>query len=150
MKVGDICSRNVSWVSRGVRVLDAARRMRTEHVGDLVVIDEKDGRPTPVGVFTDRDVVVGILAEDGEFISALQVGDVIRDDVPVVTATEDEDLADVLKRMRSFSVRRVPVVDDKGALVGILSIDDAIAALADEFAQVASLVSHQAQREAQR
>jgi len=149
MQVGDICSRNVSWVSRGVRVLDAARRMRSEHVGDLVVIDERDGHPTPIGVFTDRDVVVGILAEDGEFISALQVGDVIRDDSPVVTATEDEDLTAVLKRMRSFSVRRVPVVDEKGTLVGILSIDDAIAALSDEIAEVAALVSHQAQREAQ-
>lgn len=149
MKVGEICSRNVSWVSRGVRVLDAARRMRMEHVGDLVVIDERDGRPTPVGVFTDRDVVVGILANDGEFLSALQVGDVIREDAPIITATEDEDLAPVLKRMRSFSVRRVPVIDDKGVLVGILSLDDAIAALSEEIAQVAALVTHQAQREAE-
>jgi CBS domain-containing protein len=149
MKIGEICSRNVSWVSRSAHILEAARRMRTEHVGDLVVVDDEEGRPVPIGVFTDRDVVVGVLAEDGEFLSALQVGDVLRDE-PVVTATEDEDLAPVLKRMRSFSVRRVPVVDERGALVGVLSIDDAVAALADEIGQVAALVSHQAQREAER
>jgi CBS domain-containing protein len=150
MKVGQICSRDVSWVSRNAKVLDAARRMKAEHVGDLVVVDERDGAVRPAGILTDRDVVVGILADDGEFVSALLVGDVIREDAPVVTATEDEDLADVLKRMRSFGVRRMPVVDEEGALVGILSIDDAIAALAEEIDQIASLVSHQARREAER
>jgi CBS domain-containing protein len=122
--------------------------MREEHVGDLVVVDEREGRRVPVGVITDRDIVVGILAKDGEHAKHLDVGDVIGG--TLVTATEDEDLKPVLRRMRSFGVRRVPVVDDTGGLTGILSIDDVIAALSDEIAEVAALVSRQASRESDR
>ena len=66
----------------------------------------------------------------------------------LVTATEDEDIGVVLHRMRSFGVRRVPVVDgESGALRGIVTLDDALAGLADELATMASLASHQRERE---
>lgn len=99
----------------------------------------------PVGVLTDRDIVVGILAKDTEHVRLLDVGDVM--ERTLVTASEDEDLAAVLRRMRSFGVRRVPVVDARGDLTGILSVDDALPALSDEIAEVAALVSRQSKRE---
>jgi CBS domain-containing protein len=146
MRVGDICSRNPSYVTRDVRVLEAARRMRTDHVGDLIVVEERHGRPFPIGVLTDRDVVVGVLAHDPKHDPArsglLDVGDVI--DGTLVSATEDEDLAPVLRRMRSFGVRRVPIVDAEGCLVGVLSVDDVIPAISDELAEIGALVSRQA------
>lgn len=149
MRVSEICSRNVSQVRRDVSVLEAARRMREEHVGDLIVVEDHKGSTIPVGVLTDRDVVVGILAKDGDHVRTLDVGDVVEEGA-LVSATEDEDVAPVLKRMRSFGVRRLPVVDELGALSGVLSIDDVIAALADELAEVAALVSRQAHRESVR
>lgn len=148
MLVSEICSREVSDVRSGVSVLEAARRMREEHVGDLIVVEERDGRRVPIGVLTDRDIVVGILARDGEHLKMLDVGDLVAG--TLVTATEDEDLKPVLKRMRSFNVRRVPVIDGDGTLTGVLSIDDVISALSDEIAEVASLVSRQASREPER
>jgi CBS domain-containing protein len=148
MRVSEICSRAVSHVTLSTSVIEAVRRMREEHVGDLVVVDERDGRQVPVGVLTDRDVVVGILARDADHLRTLDVRDVIGG--TLVTASEDEDLAPVLRRMRSFGVRRVPVVDDKGSLAGVLSVDDVIPALSDEIAEVAALVARQAQREPER
>jgi CBS domain-containing protein len=122
--------------------------MREEHVGDLVVVEEREGRRVPVGILTDRDIVVGVLAKDGDHAKLLDVGDVIGG--MLVTATEDEDIKPVLRRMRSFGVRRVPVVDETGGLSGVLSIDDVIAALSDEIAEVAALVSRQPSRESDR
>ncbi|HEY5146910.1 MAG TPA: CBS domain-containing protein [Polyangiaceae bacterium] len=145
MRIGEICSRTVSSVGPSTSLLGAARRMRDDHVGDLVVVDERGGRPVPIGVLTDRDIVVGVLAKDADHLRSLDVGDVIEG--PLVTATEDEDLWPVLRRMRSFGVRRVPVVDAEGVLVGLLSADDIIPALGDELAELAALVSRQARRE---
>jgi CBS domain-containing protein len=148
MRISEICTRTVSRVGRHTTVLDAARFMREDHVGDLVVVEERSGKLVPVGVITDRDIVVGILAMDGERVRTLEVGDVIQG--TLVTATEDEDLASVLRRMRSFGVRRVPVVDGSGTLRGVLSIDDVLPALSDEIAELAALVSRQAEREPER
>ena len=149
MRVNEICSRAVSHVRRDVSILEAAHRMREEHVGDLIVVDEKEGRRVPVGVLTDRDMVVGILARDADHVKLLDVGDVMVGG-SLVTAYEEEDLAPVLRRMRTFGVRRLPVVDAEGSLTGVLSVDDVIPALSDEMADLAALVSGQAAREPER
>jgi predicted transcriptional regulator len=150
MRVSEICTQKVSYVRREVGLLEAARRMREEHVGDLIVVEDADGGIVPVGVLTDRDVVVGVLAKDGDHVRTLDVGDVMASEGTLVSAGEDEDLGPVLHRMRSFGVRRLPVVDPRGYLAGVLSVDDVIAALADELSEVAALVSRQARHEAQR
>lgn len=148
MRVHEICSRSVSHVRRDVSILEAAHRMREEHVGDLIVVDEREGRRVPVGVLTDRDIVVGILARDADHVRMLDVGDVMTG--RLVTAYEEEDLAPVLRRMRTLDVRRLPIVDAEGSLTGVLSVDDVIPALSNEMADLAALVSHQAHRESDR
>jgi CBS domain-containing protein len=145
MLVNEICTLQATHVGRDTRVVEAARVMREAHVGALVVVETRGNRLVPVGVLTDRDIVVGILAQDIEHLDVLDVGDVVAD--VVVTASEDEDVAPVLRRMREFGVRRAPVVDARGALIGILTADDVISALSDEIAEVASLVSQQSRRE---
>jgi CBS domain-containing protein len=145
MQVNRICSRTVSHVTRDVRVLEAAQRMREEHVGDLIVVDKTEGRLEPVGILTDRDLVLAILAKDTEHVAMLDVGDVMSESL--VTATEREDLTEVLRRMRSFGVRRIPITNDDGDLCGVLSADDVLAELSDEMSDLAELVSLQSHRE---
>jgi CBS domain-containing protein len=148
MNIGEICTRTVSRIDRKASLVDAARQMREEHVGDLVVVEQRGGRAIPVGVLTDRDIVVGVLAKDADHLRTLEAGDVVMG--TLVTATEDEDLEPVLHRMRLFGVRRIPVVDGHGAVTGLLSIDDILPALSDEVAELAFLVSRQADREPKR
>ena len=62
MTVGELCNRAVVFAREEETVREAARRMRDMHVGDLVIVREEDGRRVPVGIVTDRDLVVGPLA----------------------------------------------------------------------------------------
>jgi CBS domain-containing protein len=113
--------------------------MRDQHVGDLVVVE--DERDVPLGLLTDRDLVVGILAKDVEHLSQLEVGDVLTQEL--VIAREDEDVSDVLHKMTSTGVRRIPVVDRSGSLLGIFTLDDILGLVADDMASVAALVKRQ-------
>jgi CBS domain-containing protein len=122
--------------------------MREEHVGALVVVEQREHGRRPVGILTDRDIVVGVFAKDESHVGTLDVGDVMTPEP--VTATSDEDVGDVLRRMRSFGVRRVPVVDASGMLEGIVTLDDIMAGLSEELAAAASLVTRQPEREVRR
>jgi CBS domain-containing protein len=141
MRAGEVCTREVSTIERSASLIEAARRMRDEHIGSLVVVSVTPHRRVPQGILTDRDIVVGVLATDPDQLQRLDVGDVSMNEL--VTATEDEDLGTVLKRMRSFAVRRVPVVDAEGDLLGILSLDDVLTAIASEMGEIARLLSEQ-------
>lgn len=148
MRVIDVLTSRVMVARPDERLLDAIRRMRDEHVGALVVVEQLEGGRRPVGILTDRDIVVGVFAKDESHVGVLDVGDVMT--AEPVTATSDEDVGDVLRRMRSFGVRRVPVVDASGMLEGIVTLDDIVAGLSEELASAASLVSRQPEREEQR
>jgi CBS domain-containing protein len=145
MNVGNICTHTVAVVEGSTTVLDAARRMREEHVGDLVVVEQQGNRLVPVAILTDRDIVVGVVARGADMLDGLLVQDVITRQL--VTAKVFEDSMVVARRMRDNAVRRIPVVDDREELVGILSVDDLIGALHAELSQVAALVTHQHQAE---
>lgn len=148
MRIGEVLTRRVAVARPNEPLLDAIRRMRQEHVGALVVVDDSGGTRRPVGMLTDRDIVVGVFAQDESHVTTLDVDDVMTPEP--VTATADEDVGEVLRRMRSFSVRRVPVVDASGTLEGIVSLDDVFSALSEELAEAAALVSRQPRREEQR
>jgi CBS domain-containing protein len=136
---GEFCTRTVYTVGRTDTLLEAARRMREHHVGDLVVVEPRDGRCVPVGVITDRDIVVGVLATSPERMGTLAVGDVLTEGV--VTASQSERLEDVLDDMQAAGVRRMPVVDDEGGLIGIVTFDDALQFVAGELTTLATLVA---------
>jgi CBS domain-containing protein len=113
---------------------DAARLMRQEHVGCLVVVRrEAPQAPVPVGMLTDRDIVVSAVAGELD-IRSLRVADVIDD--RLVSVRQTDPLPDVLALMRCEGVRRVPVVGAHHHLVGILSLDDVLQALAISLQQV--------------
>ena len=145
MAVGELCNREVVVTEKSISVVDAARLMRTHHVGDLVVVEEQGGRRVPVGILTDRDIVVEVVAA-GVNPDALKVGDIMGPGV--ATVRESEGLFEALRYMRDKGVRRMPVVDGAGGLAGILTLDDLLGLLAEEMTELAKLVSHERQREA--
>jgi CBS domain-containing protein len=123
MKVSEHCKRQVVAVSASADVTAAARLMREAHVGFLVVHRQGDELRKPVGVLTDRDIVLQIIAKGVEPTS-VTVEDIMTRQ-PLV-ANETDDLTDLLQAMRLAGIRRVPVVDARGALTGIIALDDAI------------------------
>lgn len=145
MKVGELCKRDVTTIDPGETIVAAAKRMREEHVGDLVVVDDGD---RPIGILTDRDLVVSVIAAEIP-AETLAVRDVVRHG-ELVTTTPDEDVDELLPRMRSFAVRRVPVVDDAGRLYGIVALDDVLAWIRDDLAEATAIPRRQRQEEARR
>ena len=141
MTVGEICTRSVIVIEKSATVVDAARRMRQEHVGDLVVVGLVDGGVGPIGIVTDRDLVVGVMAMDLPHQGSLLVGDVMSADL--IVANEFDSVPDVLARMRAHGIRRMPVVDDAGKLVGLLTFDDLVELLAEQLGLLATLVPRQ-------
>ena len=144
MQIADVCNRTVACISARDTVADAARLMRERHVGSLVVVDGDAGR-RPVGMFTDRDIAVGVVALDLDPQTTL-VGTAMRPSLTAVTAFEP--LEHAVARMRDNGVRRLPVVDGAGKLVGVIAADDVIDHLAGEMSDLAIMISRGMQREA--
>ena len=144
MKAGDICNHQVVTVSPEDSIKKAAELMREHHVGDVVVAQRNGGFLTPLGILTDRDIVVEVIAEDVE-LDQITVRDTMTDQL--ITAREDDELLATLMQMRENGVRRLPVVDGKGQLVGILTADDVIGLVARELAEVWALIVRQQGRE---
>jgi CBS domain-containing protein len=146
MTIGKICNRETIIITADRTIVDAARLMRDQHVGDLVVVEELSGRRIPVGILTDRDLVVEILAKEIS-LGAVTVGDVMTREP--LTARETDSIYDTMQRMRAKGVRRIPVVDAGGSLVGIVAVDDFLDLLSDELTALARVVTRQQARERQ-
>ena len=145
MTVGAFCSRIVVFVGKDDGIVEAAKVMREHHTGSAVVVENaQHGAYQPVGMITDRDLVVEVLAEEVD-VDSVSVKDVMSPD-PIV-ANERDSLSDTLKNMRGRGVRRVPVTDDKGQIVGVLSVDDVISLLASELNDLDSLILREQERE---
>lgn len=144
---GELCNRTVVIAKRNETVRVAAQRMLDRHVGSVVVVDEVDGRRVPVGIVTDRDIVLAVVAA-GRDPNGTLVEDVMSTDL--VKAWEDDDAADAFKRMRSYGVRRLPVVNDDDGLEGIVAFDDVLEFLAEQIADMATLLSREQRRERER
>lgn len=146
MTIGDVCTRDVVKVRRNETVLDAARLMRDRHVGTVVVVDDDNGSRRPIGILTDRDIVVGIVAQAPDKIADLLVDDVRTSELVTVTTTDRVETA--LGRMRESGVRRLPVIGADGWLAGIVTFDDLLAVMALELSELAAIVERGRRREA--
>ena len=147
MRVGEYCGAVVAVAHRDTSVTGAAQLMRKYHVGALVVVDDTAPRPRPVGMVTDRDLVVEVLAGEAN-AEQLTVGDVMSADL--ATAQWDESLTPVLERMCAQGVRRMPGGDETGALAGVISVDDVLEPLVEALAQIPAVVRGQRYQEAER
>lgn len=123
MKVGQHCKRRVVCINSSADIVDAARMMREEHVGFLIVYEQGDDLRKPIGVLTDRDVVIEVVAKEVD-PHAVTVKDAMTRQ-PLI-ANEDDELGEALQAMRMAGIRRVPVVDGRGGLTGVFALDDGI------------------------
>ena len=146
MNIGEICNREVVFAYRGTPLVEAARLMREHHVGSLVVVVDRLSERVPVGIVTDRDITVGVIAK-GLDPRPLTVGDVISEEL--LSVREQDSLADALRLMRSRGVRRLPVLTHSGALAGIVTIDDILELVAEELEDFVKIVGRERARETQ-
>jgi len=144
MKAGELCNREVVTARRGTTITEAARLMRDQHVGSLVVVEMQEGIAKPIGIVTDRDLVIEILAE-GIDLETVTVGDVMS--FALLKISEHESVFDTAQRMRARGVRRVPVISETGALVGIIALDDMLDLLSEELSLLAKLTSRESEQE---
>lgn len=141
MKILEIASAPVFVAHPGQPLAAAARQMHTHGVGALVVVDPRTSVQRPVGILTDRDILCGQLAQSAD-LHCLTVEDVMTRDP--LTLPAGAELTEAIEEMSVRGVRRAPVVDDSGMLVGIITLDDILPVLAQELHQLADIAQLQA------
>lgn len=144
MPISDICNTKPVTVRKDTSLVEVARLMRERHVGCVVVVDEVRGSAIPVGLITDRDLVLEIVAAEADPRKLSAEDIVVRN---VVVADEDDGILETLHCMRRHGVRRLPVVDGDGVLAGIVSADDLIELIAGEMKELARMISVEQRRE---
>ena len=140
MAVRAICNPNVATVPRGTDITAAAKLMRQEHVGDLIVTEIVDDVNKPVGILTDRDIVVEVVAKSINPVE-VTVGDAMSGDI--LTINEDNSVGRALRFMSEAGVRRAPVVSQSGDLVGVLALDDVVDHIAAQLSDVAGAIRNE-------
>ncbi|MBI1396727.1 MAG: CBS domain-containing protein [Betaproteobacteria bacterium] len=144
MAIGEICNREVIIARGNETVAAVAELMRRHHVGSVVVVEGLEGQWVPLGIVTDRDIVVGVVAKglDPQTIEAAEVMG-----TSLVKVKESAGVSETIELMRAHGVRRLPVTGENGALAGIVAVDDLVDLLAEEMGALARLVSRERQGE---
>ncbi len=144
MKVGEVCTRGVHVVEPGRALAEAAREMCQHHIGALLVVEPGDAKRRPIGILTDRDVLLGQLARSADLF-CLTVGDVMTRDPLAVHV--DMSIRSAIQTLNAMSVRRAPVLDRDGALIGIVTLDDLLPVVCSELAAIGRFLASQAKAE---
>ena len=140
MRIADICSERVICISPDATVQQAAALMHDQDVGALIIVP--DGKREPIGIVTDRDVVLRVVAT-GKDPRATRIAEAMS--LSLATCRNNHELLDVLDLMRTRGIRRVPVVDAQTAIIGIVTTDDVIGALSEHVLTLArSVLSEEA------
>jgi CBS domain-containing protein len=135
--VRDLANHQVVTVQPTATLAECAQIMRNQHVGSLIVVNDVEQRDTPVGIVTDRDIVIEAVAV-GLDPNTLTAADVMT--APLATVREMDDILDALAAMRGHGVRRLPVVNADGALRGIVAIDNLLEAMAEQLDAVVGVI----------
>jgi CBS domain-containing protein len=138
--IGHFCTRDVVTVAPDATVVDACKRMRAHHVGAVVIVEKTQGGDVPLGVLTDRDVADEVVAL-GIDANTLRVSELVQRSV--TTVREDAGYAETVRLMAVNGVRRMPVVDEAGKLVGIITVDDVLRQLAGPLVALSDLVARE-------
>ena len=144
MTAGEYCNREVIITKQTASVTEAAMLMRRHHVGDLVVVEKQGEKTLPIGIITDRDIVIEVIAQKADPDSII-IKDIMS--TGLITVEEKETLLDTLALMQNQGVRRIVVVDGQGVLQGLLSADDAIELMAEAMNHITKLVKREITRE---
>ena len=122
MKVQDVMTRNPASVTPGATIREAAQLMQREDTGIIPVVEEQ-GSKRLVGVVTDRDIAIRVVAEGRD--GGARVSDVMSTS-KLATCSPDDDVDEAMEAMATEQVRRIPIVDDRGTLVGIVAQADIV------------------------
>lgn len=145
MSAGEYCNRDVIVVEKSESVREVARLMREQHIGDVVVVEHSPSGTIPLGILTDRDLVVELLAKEVD-LESVSAGDIMSTEL--VAVSEETKLLDAIKHMREKGVRRLVVVQEGGFLSGILTVDDILELLSEQLADLSALVTNEISKEA--
>lgn len=140
MPISECCSIGVVCCKADASIPEIAHLMRKHHVGDVVVVRHEEDARIPIGIITDRDIVVETIAEQVD-MDLLTAGDIMS--TPLVTVHENESFAESLRLMRHHKIRRLPIVDEKGVLYGIVSADDIVHLLTLELSMLTTTMTEQ-------
>jgi CBS domain-containing protein len=140
MPINECCKLDVVCCDSELSLPDTAALMRKNHIGDVIVVETRSGARTPVGIVTDRDIVVETMALQLD-ATLFTAGDIMN--TPLVTVKEDAGFVETLRLMRSHGVRRMPVVSENGALYGMVTADDIVRLLALELSLITEAMSGQ-------
>lgn len=144
MNLASLCSREVVGISANASLREAAKLMCDEHVGALVVVTSEQP-PQVVGIVTDRDLALETLGRE-QPASGLLIGHLVRGRPLGVPGNVG--IREAAASMEEGGVRRLLVLDDDGGVVGIVSADDLIHAIADDLATLAKSLRSGIAREA--
>ena len=136
--VSDLVATDIVTARPDEQVTDIVRKMATENVGSVVIVQHD----RPVGIITDRKITLAL--DESPDISRMQVSDLMTEDV--FTVPENTNVFDLIRELSDRGVRRAPVIDDRGNLRGIVSLDDVIVLLAEEFHNVGQIIRKQSPR----
>ena len=136
MPVNDLARSNVVTATEGTAVSDIAQTMADETIGSVVIVDDQ----TPVGIVTDRDLALRCVAEESD-ISDQTAGNVMSENIE--TIQQDAGFFEAVDQMSESGIRRLPVTDGSGDLVGILTTDDLTTLLADEEQGLSKVIEAQ-------
>jgi CBS domain-containing protein len=144
MLLKDVCTPDVITCTPDCSALHAARLMRQHHVGDVVVVENEATDPSPIGVVTDRDIVVEVLGRELD-PARVTLRQIMR--TPAVIASTGDDVSVAIERMKAHGVRRIPVVDQSSKLAGVLSLDDLLQRLAADATTLVEVITREQDRE---
>lgn len=144
MTISAICNREVITVQHDATILHAATLMRQYHVGDVVVIENRKNKTVPVGIVTDRDIVIELVATELD-CKVITVGDIVISKLTVIK--DSAGVFEAIQLMADKGIRRLPVVDDDGGLIGIITLDDLLLLLSKELAALSKLVTREQKNE---
>lgn len=144
MRTGEICIRDVICTESSTSIAETAGLMRRHHVGNVLIVEHTARGRLPVGIVTDRDLAIQILADNID-PNRLTAGDVMTRDP--VTAPEDQSVFDTVQQMQHHGVRRLPVIDKQGCLAGIIAMDDLVELLAMQMGDLTKAFARERRRE---
>ncbi|MGD8568222.1 MAG: CBS domain-containing protein [Gammaproteobacteria bacterium] len=146
MFIGEICNREVIVTGKDTTIPQIAKLMREYHVGSIIITEQQNDCRVPVGVVTDRDLVIELLSKDVD-ITSVSVGDIMTQDL--ATVRESSHVYDALKLMRGKGIRRIPVVNDEDVLIGIVTVDDLLDVVISQLDDIVNIIAIEQKQEKQ-
>ncbi|MCD6047241.1 MAG: putative signal-transduction protein with domain [Gammaproteobacteria bacterium] len=140
MPVQKIATSKTVCISENASLFEVSKKMKKYNVGAVVVVKDAEADLTPVGIITDRDIVVELVAT-GVDPNDVYIKEILVDDL--MTVKEGSSVQEAISSMKKKGVRRVPIVNEENKVVGIVSMDDLLMLMVKELCELVDIVRQQ-------